>query len=432
MKNLAPLTRILFVTALTGLSSCASTPGAYSGEPASAVRATEEIARDSALPHVVFSLPKLDAVPTAADAEKEIQELLLQPIHLLRLTEEECAKKASAASTYGNLFDLELSLIDMPKTKKFGKPNCKEERKRQIKRQILDSAARSARAKSVLQAMQVYYALAAAETKLEVLRQIVGETDAAIAESDKQRQLGLDTEDTVKGLRQQRDALFRDGSQLYSVIRRLHAQLALLLDENLADESRLLWPVVTWDVQFAGMDLGASLRGGVAEDSERALLEFLATGMDATTLETMEEFLPSIQPLLTLANEAPGSPCKFVLMLLFPPKPSPQTLETRRAQLLIYRSQKEREITLRIQEAYFDTQAAQRRISFDKNALQLSQERLDEIEKQYASKLVPLAAVLQARTARLKMENDMIDRIADWYIARVKLLHEEGRLLGGK
>ncbi|MFO0947751.1 MAG: TolC family protein [Planctomycetota bacterium] len=432
MKKFAPLSRIILAAALTGLSSCAAVPDAYSDEPPSGNEGTAEIVNEPVPFHTTFSPPKLVDVPSAEDTEKEIQELLRRPIAVLRLTEEECAKKAAAASTYGNLFDLELSLVESPKTKKFGKPNCQEERKRQIKRQILDSAARASRAKSVLQAMQLFYALAAAETKLEVLRQIVSETDTAISESEKQRKLGLDTEDTVKGLRQQRDALFRDGSQLYSGIRTLHAQLALLLDENLADESQLLWPVVDWNVKFGSMDLNSSLRGGIAEDSERALLDFLATGMDATTLETMEDFLPSIQPLLTLASEGPSSPCKFILMLLFPPKPSPRTVETRRAQLLIYRSQKEREIAMRIQQAYFDMQAAQRRIAFDKNALQLGQERLVEIEKQHASKLVPFAAVVQARTAQLKLENDMIDRLADWYISRVKLLHEEGRLPGGK
>lgn len=376
-----------------------------------------------------FTVPTLDAVPSAEAVEAKISAVLSAAVQTQAMTAAECVQRAADTSVKAILLDLELSLIDQPAKKHFQKFQAKAEEKRNLKRRILHGVAQSARENAALMSLEVFYSLGAAHARLELLGKMLSELDEAIADADRREKSGLELDIPPRDLRQQRADLLKQGAALRGAIAKLNGQLESLLDLGSSSDERLIRPTIDWDVHFDDRDEDAVIANGLANNAELNLLDDLTAGMNRDNSAMLEGFLASIQPLLLLANETPSSPCKFILMLILSPKPSEREVETRRMQLQMFRSGKEREVTAKLHDAFHDMVAAEERLAFSKEEKRLAGQRLEDVEKKFQESLIGRGAVTKARMDVLRIESTIVEQITEWYIARARLQHAEGTIL---
>lgn len=375
----------------------------------------------------LFVPPELAAVPAAAHVEQAIvQEIRLQGTGR-PLTEAVAFSRAADLAVKANLIDLELALLDLPPDvhpKHFLKKRDKHDPKKDVKRMILASMAASARADAVLQAEELFFNLGGTEARIELLARSALALDQVIEETQRREELGLKIDVAPAELRQERAGVLKNGATLRATLEKLSDQLAALVQWDEARDP--LRPVIDWEVRPQVVDEEAIVARGMSASPELVLLDYLATRMDAETVKTVEDFMPILQPLLTMSQDSPSSPCKVILLFLFPRPPDERRIEVRRQQLLLYKAGKEREAATRIRNAVDDMRAAERRLAFAKEERAQARRRLEDVEKKLRENLVAPDAVLAARMQLLRVEDSVVAALVDWYVARAKLRHAAG------
>lgn len=377
-----------------------------------------------------LTMPALDHIATQKAAEEAIAADLRLRRTFRDLSEDECRSLAAAASTNGTLLDLELALLDDDTGRKkhcLHFRNRRDDEKKRLKRDILMSAATTARNASIAEALKTFYSLAVAESRRDLLTQSLEQIDAIIAEVDRLKGLGLAVPSSPEELRQKRSGLLTDGVALNTAAKKFNQQLAFQLNTDLPADSQF-WPLVDWNIHVAPIDVEHAVTIGLDHHSELRFLDRLASGLNAETLKTIEAVMPILQPLLTLASSDSKSRLGMLLALICPPRPDEETLDIRRTQVLYYRNRRAQEIRAQILEAVYDLEAAGRRLSFAKDQMQNAEKSVHELEQKRRSKLVTEMAVSTARMELLRRMDEVIQFAAQWHLARMQLEHAQGTL----
>ncbi|QDU61849.1 Outer membrane efflux protein [Planctomycetes bacterium Pan216] len=342
------------------------------------------------------------------------------------LEEEECRRLAAEASTSATLLEMELSIVlsqKLPSANRALQAACA---RRRLETALISNAAVNARRRTVAQALEAFVALATAQARLETLWNTVAELDAAVAESARLDRLGIPSEMKPDKLRADREHVLAQGVALYEEVDKRNAQLAYLLGRD--DSPGSFRPRLSWHIHPITIDVEATVALGLQNNEELRVLDELARRLDAATLETIESFLPGLQPLLSIASAGGRGKLGLLLSFLCPPKPDGSRIEARRAQLRFYRDRRRQELASEIRDAAATLVTSQQRLSFERERWKLLRDECDDATQKHGEGVLPLLAVTNAKIELRRQEDAVISAIAQWHGARVKLGDVTGTL----
>jgi hypothetical protein len=305
---------------------------------------------------------------------------------------------------------------------------CHPDRVAEIKRRVLAYASAEARNHSGGVGMEMYFHLAEAEAKRDILEVSLNEImtgqeklASAVAE-------GIDAAEA-------RDRLFPQRTQsvdaLVAVdlaIEQLNAQLRRQLGFRQDGYPFRFWPVVELRVTAEPLDTEALVANGLAMRPELNAIRVVGSNLDRSTLPAMRDFLKSISPLL--GNDAPDGACKLLSKLhALCSGAVGEELSERRAQIMRHLAEREQAVAEEIRQAVILVEARLRQVALAKEKLEEASETLRQTQSQHENAEATYFDVLRATLAEQQSRADLISAVVGWEIAMVKVREAQGLLV---
>ncbi|MBX9791063.1 MAG: TolC family protein [Pirellulales bacterium] len=305
---------------------------------------------------------------------------------------------------------------------------CHPDRVAEIKRRVLAYASAEARNHSGGVGLELYFRLAEAEAKRDILAASLGEIMAG------QERLAEAVEQGIEAA-EARDRLFPQRTQsidaLVAVdlaIEQLNGQLRRQLGFRQDGYPFRFWPVVELQVTAEPLDTEALVANGLAMRPELNAIRVVGSNLDRSTLPAVRDFLKSISPLL--GNDSPESACKLLSKLLALCSGAVgEELAERRAQIMRHLAEREQAVAEEIRQGVILVEARLRLVALAKEKLEEASETLRQTRSQHENAEATYFDVLRATLAEQQARADLISAVVGWEIAMAKLRESQGLLV---
>jgi outer membrane efflux protein len=374
-------------------------------------------------PPVRCAAPQLPAVPRSA-IEPDVSALSATPAHGLpaqpsqyqRLTAAECRALAAVNAP------LAAELDSHPANDAPAHPfTHKRGESADLSRQVRGYAADEIRNRSAAAALEDYYKLAAVE----------GQFDLAVAghkvltkqhsEAEKAIQQGLKDRGDVNALKRQMLEVESQAAKLDAAAGALNASLAGRLG---LDSASPIWPADPLRIAAEEPDVLAAISTARQCRPDLNLLRALLTDADRGG-ELANNVLNGINPLL--GNAAAIHP---LFALLAAVKHDPTRLEAgTRRQLLGALESRERQAEAEVRAAVASLKGARASAAAKAAEVRNLVARVAELEKREAAGQQVTLELATARLDLLKVKGELVQAVADWHVADVKLRQAMGLLV---
>ncbi|HEY1066489.1 MAG TPA: hypothetical protein VGE52_10285 [Pirellulales bacterium] len=298
-----------------------------------------------------------------------------------------------------------------------------------LQQQILLDAAVEVRNREATAALERYFNLAGGEAKRRLLDQSTSVLEAAEEQVGRLVDQGLKPEGAGEQLYQQR---LKNGEQqleleqtLASLTRGLNDQL----DLGLGFEERI-WPAVQLDVQLEMIDRQAAVDAALANNPQLVLLRNVERRMHGGNVEGVRGALQTVNPLLGASIPLPLCGLQTCLLKLQDDCSSENAdAGYRKAQLRDWIASTERTVERDVLDAIDETQRRLRQIAVARQRLASWNEEIGRIGKRIPLGQDTFVDDAEANLERLRIENDIVDHVVAWHVARVKVRAAQGRLV---
>lgn len=372
-------------------------------------------------------LPSFERLTEYAQDESELRKELKEVYPDRCMSVCECMERASRYSTLGNLICLEARTLDCDKH-----PHLlgliRQKKIKAIETKLLASAEKSARDASVAQALKSYYMLGGAQARLALLTQMLSQIDVAIAQTEKQKNLGLAIPKSPDELKRQRSLLFTAGAQARSALRKSNAELVEYTGLCVTPCLPLLGPQINWHVQVTPIDICSEVQLGLSNNRELVWITTLSRMLDSAAMAAIEAFLPTIQPLLAYEQAFTHSRLGAMLAFICPGKKGKCLLDIRRRQLRLYASRRREEVTREILEAVYDLEGAGEQLAFEQAIWKNLKRNLDDMTEKQQSGLAPDTAVTLSQIELLRQSDVLVEKTIQWHLFLVQLAYVQSNL----
>jgi len=281
---------------------------------------------------------------------------------------------------------------------------------------LMSHRAAQERNKAAASALELYYSLAEAELRGELLERGLAELDAAAEHLAALKGSGLKLPAAIDetSIPRNRLDLLDKQVQLRDAWRRMQSQLRLLCGFE-EDQSMPIWPDADLIVKIEPVDVEAAVVEGLANRPDLAALAELDGQLDADSL-------PAVRSAL-----GPGLGASIVAKHLLG-RQSTEAAEAsaRQGQLSVARQSLQLAAATEIRQAAWNIETQLHRIALARQQLELSKHRLAELEERHAADGVTIFDVCTARLEALQAEGELVHCIAAWRIAQAKLLAAQG------
>ena len=292
-----------------------------------------------------------------------------------------------------------------------------------LSRQVRGFAADEIRNRAAASALEDYYKLAAAEGQFDQVVKGHGVLSKQLSAAEKAIQQGLKDRGDVNALRRQIFELESQAAKLTAGLDALNASLAGQLGLDPADPTPL-WPADTLRIAPHEPDVERAVATARQYRPDLNLLRSLVAEEDRGG-EMANAVLNSINPLL--GNTSPSHPL-FALLAALKKDPTRLEASTRRqllGALATRERQAEAEVRASVATLHGNRLSAAAKAAEVKNLVG----RVSELEKREAAGQQVSLELTTARLDLVKARGELIQAVADWHIADVKLRQAMGLLV---
>jgi hypothetical protein len=323
------------------------------------------------------------------------------------LTEQDCQCLAAGASRMASLLEEAQGLVGS-----HGRSSLQDV--------ILQTAAVEARNKDASTALELYFRLAEAEARRDLLADSLKEVRDAVAGGEKLKKQGLKVPPEFEEFHKQQLDLQTDDVRLEGVIYQLNQNLAKMLNVKLAPDTQRLWPVADFQPAEDLPSPEQAVALGLEQRPEVQLLRRAPQEMTTADLAAARSLLASSNVLL--GSDGTGILGKIKVIL------RTNETEVRRNQLEQLAAQREAEIADEIRQAAVDLRTQSRLVALARMRVVHARTKLKDQEAKRAKGALSAVDVTPARLAWLKAKSDLVHEVMAWHIARVKLKQAQGLL----
>jgi hypothetical protein len=409
------VTTFVVVGVLTAAAGCATLNPQPSCPAQPSLEALPVVERGRLEP-LFLDTPVPAATPSSGPADR------LPPYRAL--TPAQCQCLAASASSTANLLDREEEAVARQ-----ARTGCladhRASRQTALKRQVLSYSALELRNQSAAQALDLYFRLAEAEAKHEVLQAGLVEIGDALAKSRDLKSKGLKLPVEYDKLRRQQLDLQADRVRLRVHLGQLNEELVRSLGLEACPDDIRIWPAVQLPGPPGPAECDA-VAVGLDHRADLTLLRVVSRDLDASTMPVARQFLRSVNPLLRLAEQQPTLPVLAKLSLLLCGDEA--ELGTRRAQLEQLRAEREKAVSQDIRQDVRALAAQEELVALARERARSWQERSRELDEQRAQGLSSFAEAAAAKLEWLRARGDVIEQGAARERLLVKLQRDQGVL----
>lgn len=339
------------------------------------------------------------------------------------LTEKECQCRAAAESTLANLFAQELQALGGKHAKLLH-----GDRLRRLQTTILYHSEAEARNQTAGAALELFYRLAEAEARWDLLRESITAMDSALAKGKELvRQSIMPTTD-YEDLLRRRIELHSDALQLHQGIERLNAELKTLLGICDCEEWRI-WPAIELPESLDAVDPACALAEGIARRPALALVRLLPDVLSMETLPAARVLLSSYNALLGAENPAKKLKICAFLELLARAIGGRAELEKYRNQVQLLAQDREQAVLKEIRIAALSVNVVRERVALAREEVRIRKDRLADLDAKAAKGIASFKDTTTARLDWLKARGELAKQSAELLTARAKLREAQGVLV---
>ncbi len=340
------------------------------------------------------------------------------------LTEAECLCQAAANSSLGNMLEGENGAKGRHGKKRSGKAG-------DVKQNVYFYLAEEARNQSAGAAMDLYYRLAEAEAKWDLLQSSLETTQEVQKEIHKIRQQGLKVTSEVEALERRGLEVQTDQHRLRGAIIKLNGELASLLGWD--SSQGLLWPAADFAVVDSAVDTEEAVALGLAQRPQLLLLREVNANLNAQTLPLVRGLLQGVNPLLGLALKVEHPCLGWVLCLgkicssLHPCQEKAELAQRRRQVQQLLRD-REKAVAEEVRQAVYHLRTQTQLVAMARQRALLRRARYVELEERRRQGLASLLEVAPAKLAWSQASSEVVQEVMAWHIAQVRLKQAQGVL----
>jgi hypothetical protein len=299
--------------------------------------------------------------------------------------------------------------------------NARSEKLAALEAAILRDAALEERNRAAGEMLVLYFRLAEAEAKSDILR----DSQATIAQGLQQCRLlqakGFPLGDEYESLRQQQVSALGREVDVVTAIERLNLQLQQNLKLGPENERCRIWPSADWTVVAEPGTVADAIAQGWAHRAELILIRRVLCMVDPDTAPVIRVVLGQVNPLLGMTCEARLSGWRLLFQALCGgPTANPQEIAALREQLRALLRDREKAAALEIQQAVWDVQVGLRRIAVTREEVRGWQRQLDELAARAERGIETFPARTTAQLKLLEARAQLVERVMAWNIGRVK------------
>ena len=341
------------------------------------------------------------------------------------LTELACQCLAAANSPIGNMLDQE-NLADQPASHRVRHVRG-EDQAGPLLRKLRHYAALEARNQSSGAALEMYFRLAEAEAKSDLLGQGRTQLGEAIARAKELKAKGVRLTVEPDVLERQRLTSEADAAQADLAVRQLNVELKRRIGLPPSPDAERLWPQADWNIRTDPPDVERAIQTALATRGELLGLRTAQAELTPETLSAVRPLLQGINPLL--GTGAAGGPAgMFARLRLLCSDRGACESAVRRDQIAGYLADRERAVADEVRQAAQSLEAHTRLVALARERIESWQKRLAEIQERAKKGLSPFPEEENARLELLKARGELVTAVMAWHVARVKFRQAQGLL----
>jgi outer membrane protein TolC len=219
-------------------------------------------------------------------------------------------------------------------------------------------------------------------------------------------------------------------AQLQNGVLQLNSKLWNYIGVNPLSPDDRIWPTTDMTVTVESIDMELAVQIGLANRPE-LLLYRRARCATKQQLNSARIALAGVSPLLGLAPQPAKCDGPFgILEALKVACREERELAERQAQINRLGWQRDQEVAAEIRQNVATVELRLRQVALAKQSLAEWHARNDELQGRRQSGGATFAEVIGGRLALIQAESDLIEKIAAWKIAIVRLKQSQGLLVG--
>jgi len=326
------------------------------------------------------------------------------------LTEHDCQCLAAQASSMASALEQEQQLVASHGLR----------RRANLQEAILQTAALEARNKDAGTALELFYRLAEAEAKRDLLDLSLKQINEAVASGERLKQQGLKVPAEFEEFQKQQLELQADSVRLDAGIERLNRNLAKMLGLKMDAEKQRLWPTADFYPSGPVPPTEQALAVGMENRPELLLVRRMRDETNRANLAAARKLLAGSNVLLGLNGSGPLAKVKAVLCA--------NEAGVRQEQLDQLARQRETEVSDEIRQALADMRTQIQLVALTSARTARAESKLKEVEAKRAKGTLSAIDVVPVRLAQLKARGELAEAVMAWHIARTKLRQAQGLL----
>ena len=342
------------------------------------------------------------------------------------LTPEQCQCLAVQNSETANLLESERQGIALQAAQLGCLRSHNQHELTEMKESILFHAAQEIRNRSAGTALELYYHLAEAEAKADLVEKSAGILHDLSTKFQEMKSKGLRLPIDYETLRRRQIDLQIQRTQLQVVIDQLNGELTHLLGLHDCAAEERLWPVADFTISSQPLDVEAAVIGGLGQRPELVLLRDGEQKLNARTLPAVRPLAGSFHALLGMMGQQPRS--LLVAILLRRLSGSHTELEVRRQQLRQHLAEQEKEVAQEIRQAAGTLIAQHEVAALSRQKVQSWESGIRDLEDRNRQGLTSPTEVAMGKLDWLRARGDLVKEVMAWHIARAKLKQAQGLL----
>jgi hypothetical protein len=375
--------------------------------------------------------PDYSQLLTYPAADTVLREALTHAPAYRALGERDCQCRAVAVANQAQLLDLEAEAIDAKRWLTCGCGTQCANRRDCLQKAVLGYRAREDRNRAAGATLELYYKLAEAEGRWDLLALSLVEIERTLRQAESMRKQGLELPVEIEALRRQRLDLQTEEVKIEQGVQQLNDELRrrLRLDTSCGDSWRI-WPNTGFPVSLECPDVEAAVGLGMERRAELQLLRAVLHELDGCTE-------PVAALVIQTSTGAPTVPSiRILAILLSPLRPIYESLcgdtplvAVRRRQLQVELAQQEHRIADEIRNAVRNAEAEAYQVVLLRERVRSWELKVSDLERRAAQGIAAFAELSQARLELLKTRSDLTKEVMAWETARVKIRQAQGILV---
>jgi outer membrane protein TolC len=348
------------------------------------------------------------------------------PVVYRGLTGYQCQCLAAAASSLAKLHNTESEQADRDG---FLHQLCGKKKDRaELQRAMSADLALEDQNRAAGTALELYYRLAEAEARADLLKASQDEVESALQQTRKIVEQNLRPRVELDTLLRQQLSLRSDEAQLQLSIDQANGELRQRLAVQVSPGCERIWPLGPFELNPEPVDVDAAVSEGLALRPELVLLRRLLHDLDASTLPAARGVLQSINPLLGADPRTQMSGPARLLSVFSLHSAKQKELAARRRQLEQYLHDREEAVAEEIRQAILTMAAHIRMGTLARERSQTWEKKVKEVRERSLQGLASFAEITATHVDWLKARGDVLHEVMAWNIARAKLKQAQGLL----